>query len=900
MSNTHSKKMGKVSNHSSAMLGYNKDLIRVLGEIQEPYIIFSVEDQVGAFFHDAQELFSLPPKYKDYTLDELVEILNVENLSDLLKEVWRTNGSKEVLINSADFESLSMKLVPLKSTMSVLMILSDRTYDDYEDEDFTVREQRFLNLIANFHGVAYRCQNDEDWTMEFISEGIYALTGYKPEEIRGNRLLSYNDLIHPDDRDIVKERVDEGIREHRQFTIEYRIIAKNGDVKWVWEQGVAVYNEEGTLTNLEGLINDITTQKEAVTALRDSEEKFKRLATQSPLAIYTTDANGDCNYVNPQWLSLAGMEIEDALGKGWIEAIHPDDREYISDMWYKSVNSRGKWGYEFRFKSKQGDIYWLYGTAAPVFNEHGDLISYLGTNIDITERKKAQLSVIKSEMKYRRLVQNSPDIAYIFSVKKGARFWANKIRDILGFEPDEMLRDPMAWVNAIHPDDQPMVYDLLENLKAGDTWDLEYRIYDAWNNIHWIRDRAFSVVEEGDDLVVEGLAADITRQKESEQELIRAKEKAEESDRLKSAFLANMSHEIRTPLNSIIGFSDLLVNTEISDEKAKQFMQLINSSGEQLLRIISDIIDISKIESNQLKILHSWMELNEVMIMHFESHKESNLYKSKDQVELKLTLPYNAQKLNLYTDPGRLKQILANLISNAIKYTDKGVVEVGYTLEQIGEKQRVRIFVKDTGVGIPENQQELIFERFCQLDKGYAQGTGLGLSITKGLVELLGGEITVQSDLNKGSCFSFTLPVPEISQQTKGTTSKMDASSEKIFDDRLIYIAEDDKNSLVYLEEILGSTSLEISYVNNGRELLELVHQRLPDAILLDINMPEINGLEVTQRIRREGIRIPIIAQTAHAMSEEQDRILNAGCTDYIAKPFTKDELIRKLKSVLT
>jgi len=375
-----------------------------------------------------------------------------------------------------------------------------------------------------------------------------------------------------------------------------------------------------------------------------------------------------------------------------------------------------------------------------------------------------------------------------------------------------------------------------------------------------------------------------------------ARGKAEESDNLKSAFLANMSHEIRTPMNSILGFSQLLQRPDLDAEKRSQFAKVITTSGEQLMRIIDDVIDISKIESNHLTLKKEYIKLNDVLAEFIESHDQQKKYGEKQNIRLVLSLPEKDRVDFIYTDPVRFTQILNNLYNNALKNTDEGSIEIGYQLISFTGSKYVRFYITDTGIGIPKEKFGLIFERFGQVSGNrQTSGTGLGLSISRGLVNLLGGMIWVESTVGKGSTFYFTHPyeykyaLPDEDQNAANKNTMPDLSG------KLVYVAEDDVASMLYLKEILSETKINIRYAANGKLLLQLMKEKMPDIVLMDINMPEINGYEALKAIRVINKQVPVIAQTAYALSDEREKCLDAGFTDYIPKPLSKDLVIKKL-----
>ena len=374
--------------------------------------------------------------------------------------------------------------------------------------------------------------------------------------------------------------------------------------------------------------------------------------------------------------------------------------------------------------------------------------------------------------------------------------------------------------------------------------------------------------------------------------ILEAKEQAEESDRLKTTFLANMSHEIRTPMNGIIGFTQVLKQKDFPEEKEQEFLNIIHSRATNLLQIINDIVDISKIEANQLKVEYREFNLNQLLYelyntYHFELQ---NLNKPDVQIYLNKVLDYKASLI--YSDETRLRQILTNLVSNALKFTEKGEIEFGYKMRN---EEELLFYVQDTGIGIPEDKQETIFNRFRQADEFTSRkydGTGLGLSISMKLVEMLGGEIWVESEEGKGSCFYFTLPYKKIEKSTDGAYPDETLINYN-WEGHRILVVEDDPTTQEYINEILKPTKAKVDFTETGESGLEYYQtSKTYSLILMDLKLPDMSGVEVTRKIRQNDTSIPIIAQTAYAMGEDKDQCLEAGCNEFITKPFEPHSLI--------
>jgi signal transduction histidine kinase/DNA-binding NarL/FixJ family response regulator len=377
----------------------------------------------------------------------------------------------------------------------------------------------------------------------------------------------------------------------------------------------------------------------------------------------------------------------------------------------------------------------------------------------------------------------------------------------------------------------------------------------------------------------------ITLRKKAEADLIQAKEKAEESDRLKSAFLANLSHEIRTPMNGLIGFSEMLCNKDITDENKQMYIDIIRNSGKQLVAIITDIVDIARIETKQIFVWEKSTSVNQILKDAYSSNLSAAQSKN---IELNIRLLPSNVNDEIISDETKLCQIINHILGNAIKFTNEGKVEFGCTLKN----NNLQFFVKDTGVGIQPEHQNLIFETFRQVEDSYTRkygGIGLGLSIAKAFIEVLGGKIWIESVYGKGSSFYFSIPYNNTEKENVNQLESIELNN---FDHLHILIAEDEEVNFMFLEELLSNTGITITRAEDGQKAVNYcIEKEDINLVLMDIRMPVMDGITATQKIKSFRKDLPIVAVTAYALSGDKEKFINAGCDDYLPKPVKREEL---------
>ncbi|MCF8380896.1 MAG: response regulator [Bacteroidales bacterium] len=508
----------------------------------------------------------------------------------------------------------------------------------------------------------------------------------------------------------------------------------------------------------------------------------------------------------------------------------------------------------------------------------------------------------ESELKYKALYINAP-LSYQSLNKDGYFLDVNPMwLKILGYERNEVIGKNFS--DFLHPDWAANFNKSFAFFKKqGFISDAQYKIRHKKGHFLDISfEGAIAYHPDGSVKQTYCVFQDITESKKAKERLIAALDKAKESDRLKSAFLANISHEIRTPMNGILGFANLLKQPELTGEKTKLYIDIINKSGMRMLNIINAIIEISKIEAGQMKVTISPTNVNVEIDEVFDFFKQEV---EKKAIDFSYSKALPDTKAIIETDKQKLCAILINLVKNSIKYTDKGSIKLGYEFIKVKSIAELKFYIKDTGIGIPENRQEAIFDRFVQADiedMEAREGSGLGLSIAKAYIEMLGGKIWLNSEPGIGTDVYFTIPYITIpSKQIEIPEPEIIEKPEMSKNKLKILMVEDDEVAAFYLSEILEDNASTLLHAKTGSEGIALSKQYNDiDLILMDIKMPDMNGYEVTRRIREFDKDVVIIAQTAYAHIKDKQKALEAGCNDYVSKPIIRHELEAKIKNLVT
>lgn len=544
------------------------------------------------------------------------------------------------------------------------------------------------------------------------------------------------------------------------------------------------------------------------------------------------------------------------------------------------------------------------------------LLEYVAGQIGaLIGKKKAEELLIDSEQKLRNFVELNPVGIYCFSLAEPIDISVPVEKQIDLFFDAVCSDCNDSYCEMLGVTREQIIGLSVKDIMPRDTTNIEYfrsliennyrlssgisHEYNQKGEEKFFSNSIVGTIINGQLIEAWGTQFDMTERVKVEQDLLQAKKSAEESDRLKTAFLANMSHEIRTPMNAILGFSELLSAPDLSQSDRQKYISLITQNGDNLLQLIDDIIDIAKMEAGEIRISKTDCYIKDIFDELIIVFDEISKKMDKHHIELKIDKTNKDHYVAIYSDPFRIKQVMINLISNALKYTETGWVAFGCNITDYGD---IRFFVKDTGNGIPEEKQDVIFERFRQIDEGFTRssgGTGLGLSISKRMVELLGGSIGLESEVGKGSTFYFIIPF----QEADAIASVDEKASEgSIFDwkDKKILVAEDIDSNYELVADILSSTGIEIIRAIDGIDAVHLFQKnRDVNLVLMDIRMPKMDGFKATQLIKAIDRDIPVIAVTAYAMVEEYEQSYEAGCDDHITKPIKIPLFLLKLNKFL-
>jgi len=770
------------------------------------------------------------------------------------------------------------------------------------------------------------------------------IVGYSEKELQN---LSFSQITHPDDINTDIPNIKKLISgEIPIYKTEKRYIKKDGQVIWGALTVAANFKDDGQFLYNTAILNDITERKNTELLLKEKaeeieaqNEEYQQINEELHQANQELQLAKEKAEENKETFQMLFESINDAV---FISEVidHGKSAKFIvvndiacQRLGYTREELLTKTPFDINSEKSKPTIYLLMreilekrqaivevehvtknGTIIPVeislrITQFKNKTIIHSIARDITNRNKAAEALKQSEDKFRKAFFTNPDAITINRLSDGKYISANKgFTQIFEYSEEDILENTSKEIDIWHNyEDRSKFVQCLQTNRTIENFETQFNtksgkiidglvfssIIELEGSSHILtitrditeRKRAqILLLEKAEEIGVQNEEYQQLNEEliQTNEELLQAKERAERSDHLKTAFLQNMSHEIRTPMNAIMGFSGILVENFNHKEKLEQFTQIINQRCADLLDIINEILDVAKIEFSEISFLFA------------EYQKRQN----KQHLRFSIQKNCGTSGSVILTDQVKLKQILINLIGNAFKFTDNGEIQVGCKLEN---NQRLVFYVSDTGIGIPFDKQNFIFERFAQLEPMPGRlygGTGLGLSIVKGLVELLNGEIWIKSAPGKGTTFYFTIPhnpIDSLSHQPFLTEEKEEFN----FSNKTILIVEDDIYNADFLKEALEVTNINIIHAIYGKEAVELSKSQKIDIVLMDIRLPDLDGYTVTQMILKTKPGLNIIAQTAYALKEDKERAISSGCIDHISKPVERDALLSTINKYL-
>ena len=733
-----------------------------------------------------------------------------------------------------------------------------------------------------------------------ISPSLMKILGYSPEEFDPS-VPTIDKNIHPDD---VKENL-RRLRElisgkEDRYEMEYRVRGADGEWQWYYNRGLILARDESEKALIIGGISmDMSGNFKHMMARLQESEKFEFIFRNSDEAMIileivrgrlgnVIDANEAAKTLfgafSPGFELQIPMEFKD-------DPVLGEKGTLIGEVLKKGFGRE-----ERKLKDPRGEDRWLEFTAHS-FSRTGKkfIISIIK---DITWGRKTEAALRESERLYQTLVESAEDPIGLFTTDGNILLVNSAFYRTFGFEKEEFLQ--VRWPEVVHEEDRHLISEGAVELMEKGTLSLDYRTVHKDGSCLFVSSKSVLIRgEQGEKDMILTIIRDVTESRRTIMELEKAKQKAEESDKLKSAFLANMSHEIRTPMNSIVGFSNLLDNPDLEETSRSMYVKRITRNSELLLTLISDIIDLAKIESGQLSLVFGKQELGVLLeeMGQYASEEVERLNKR----DVRVALNRKEGECTIETDLIRLSQVLKNLINNAVKFTEEGVVRIDCRLST--DRNDVIFSVEDSGVGIAREDLELIFDQFRQVDGSNTRkfgGTGLGLAICKNMVELLGGRIWVESTPGKGSTFFVRLP-RKVRGSKKGSVRKAvkDLPAGKKIPALKILVVEDEPDSLDLFSEMLSRMGHTVLRASTGYEALALLEKEEINLVFMDDQMPVMSGTDTLRIIRSRFGSLKVVAQSAHALVGDRARFIKEGFDAYLPKPFTEEQLQEVLASLV-
>ena len=763
---------------------------------------------------------------------------------------------------------------------------TDITARKTAEEELRRSEQKYRELIDNINDVVFTV--DLNGRITYLSPSANNIFPDAPSLIGRN----YIEIVDPQDAERVRRAWNDVLNNSLQAN-EYRLRLEPGKTIWVRTSSRPAYRD-GVLVGVVGVLVEITERKLA-------EEYLQQVMDATNDGIWDYDLVSGKFGCSNRWAQMLGYELGefDDFSCYCQNNIHPDDKARFSKAFMDYVEGRSSsYGIEFRLRKKCGEYIWIYSRGKALQRDPaGRALRMVGAHTDIHAQKKIEESLRESEERFRTLIESAP--VSVLLVQNGRYVYGNPASArLLGHDSPEALLGQNA-LETIAPEYLDHVRERMQRIESGaDNTPMEMQILRPDGGRVWcISTSVRTLMNNVPTAIVVG--QDITRQKQVEERLLRAKEEADAANKSKSEFLANMSHELRTPLNGIMGMMQLLKTTRL-DEEQGDFVALAIKSSERLTRLLTDLLDISKIEAGKMDVVDEEFSPREL------ADSVSELFSvnaASSGVTLECIID-PAMPSRLVGGIARLRQILFNLVGNSLKFTESGAVRVEMISLSSTRRDELRVLfsVSDTGIGIPGDKVSELFKPFAQVEGTYTrkyQGAGLGLAIVRRLVGLMHGNIYLESALGEGTAVHVVLPF----RLPQGVAAMVVPDRTEVYDappGLRILLAEDDPSNQFPVQKMLEMAGHVVTLAENGGQVVALLQDHSFDCILMDIQMPVMDGIEATRMIRTSASSeakrtIPIIALTAYAMSGDRERFLEAGMDDYLAKPLSMAELKRML-----
>lgn len=766
-----------------------------------------------------------------------------------------------------------------------IVMAHDITERKQAEKELRESETKFKSLVESTSDMIWETNLQGKYT--YVSPQFTNLLGYPPEEVIGKSPFEF--IYHENIAEIISNSEDI-VKQSKPFnSLVNKYRHRDGHFLYFETSGVPVHSDLGELTGYRGVSRDITRRR-----LSDKElHKLSSVVQQNPNTIVITNLDGIMEYVNPAGCETSGYAIKELVGKSpSVFASGNTPRETYRSLW-ATIKSGQKWEGIFHNRKKTGELFWESALIVPIRDAEGLVSHYLCVKEDVTKRIKFEDALKESEERYRQLFEASPDAIILADIETGMLIDANPVAcSMLGYSINKIRT---LHQTQLHPArHKEFATESFEKhvgiaIRKEDQLPIESVVLRSDGTEIPVEVLSNNITLNGRN-ILQGVFRDITERLQVRNALMKAMEKAEASDKLKSAFLRNISHELRTPLNGIIGFSEMITQLDSSDEDRIEFSRMIKKSSTRLINTINGYMDISMIVSGLTEI-----NKRSFLLSKFINKIRKHVVASCESRNLRLDIVFNFPERNIeiMTDEDLLSKIFYHLTDNAVKFTKKGSITVGYEL-----KPGFHTFsVSDTGSGISEELLTVIFDVFRQADlsisRGY-EGSGLGLSIARGFVKLLGGDLWVKSEINQGSTFWFTIPAEAIKPDLVEIPAKGNGELP------LVVVAEDDDSNYKYLEIVLKKASFKVLRARNGFETVELCREHPNISLLItDMKMPGMDGLESTRKVREQLPVLPVIALSGLISSNDEQAALDAGCNEYMVKPVSKAKLLEAISKLM-